>query len=298
MRASSPRCAGLAHACPTASAASSTICVRHHDPSPSRSGSCTTRPAACRSSSQRCTLRRCARTNRARSAAIARDRTPADHRRQPHDQLRDRRRVARRPRRVPEPEQVALDRVRARLQPIVARRRAPARSPRPGQQTRRPPAARARPAAARSPADTNDATSPEHEAADARSSGTANARRRHGSTKHCARERTLAAQLDRRRAGRCEDASARRPDPSKGVGDPSGSAATVRATFICGRSPRGGAEWPEGRRRRPGGYPVFVVLRPPSPAGRGMRTRRTSAAPLRRAREPSAVRAVESGGAR
>ncbi len=48
-------------------AASSTICVRHHCPRPSRSGTCATSPAACKSSSQRCTLLRCARTNRARS---------------------------------------------------------------------------------------------------------------------------------------------------------------------------------------------------------------------------------------
>ena len=54
--------------CAVGSAASSrTIWVRHHCPRPSRSGTCATIPAACRSSSQRCTLLRCARTNRARS---------------------------------------------------------------------------------------------------------------------------------------------------------------------------------------------------------------------------------------
>ena len=51
-----------------AGAASSTICVRHQRPPSSRSGSSATRPAASRSSSHRCTLRRWARTNRARSA--------------------------------------------------------------------------------------------------------------------------------------------------------------------------------------------------------------------------------------
>ena len=106
-------------------AGSSTICVRHHSPSPSRSGSCTTKPAACRSSSQRCTLRRCARTNLAPLGTIARDRTPAHHRRQPRHQLPDRGREPRRALRVTEPEQVALDRVRARLQPIIPRRLAP-----------------------------------------------------------------------------------------------------------------------------------------------------------------------------
>ena len=37
---------------------------------------------------------------------------------------------------------------------------------------------------------------PRDEASDARSSGTANARRRRGSTRRCAHEQTLAAQLD------------------------------------------------------------------------------------------------------
>lgn len=59
-------------------------------------------------------------------STLARDRAPADHRRQPHDQLPDRRRVPSRLGRVPEPEQVSLDRVRPRLEPIVTGRRAPA----------------------------------------------------------------------------------------------------------------------------------------------------------------------------
>jgi hypothetical protein len=55
-----------------------------------------------------------------------RHRAPAHHRRQPHNQLLDRARVARRARRMPEPKQVALDRVRARLEPVIARRDAAA----------------------------------------------------------------------------------------------------------------------------------------------------------------------------
>jgi len=57
---------------------------------------------------------------------VARDLAPAHHRRQPRDQLPDRRREPGRALCVPEPEDVALDRVRARLEPIVTRRRAPA----------------------------------------------------------------------------------------------------------------------------------------------------------------------------
>ena len=75
---------------------------------------------------------------------VARDRAPAHHRRQPHHQLPDRRRVARRPLRVPEPEQVPLDRVRARLQPIVARRRCSRALGAPAPAARRRPGGRAR----------------------------------------------------------------------------------------------------------------------------------------------------------
>ena len=104
--------------------------MRHQRPSQSFSGSCATRPAACRSSSQRCTLRRCARTKRARAARAARHLAPAHHRRQPDDELLDRRREARRARRVPEPVRVALHGVHPRLEAIVARRRAAAGAPR------------------------------------------------------------------------------------------------------------------------------------------------------------------------
>ena len=65
---------------------------------------------------------------------IARDVTPAHHRRQPRHQLPDRRRKPRRALRMPEPEHVALDRIHARFVPIVAGCRASARSPRTTQQ--------------------------------------------------------------------------------------------------------------------------------------------------------------------
>ncbi len=109
-------------------------------------------------------------------AAPARNPAPAHHRRQPHDELLDRRRVPPRTGGVPEPEQVALDRVHARLEPIVTRRRAApapvARGPADAHTTKRPGSggrgARAgryqrRPDAPR-------------RGSDARSSGTANAR--------------------------------------------------------------------------------------------------------------------------
>ena len=66
--------------------------------------------------------------------ALTRNRPPAHHRRQPRDQLLDRTREPARPRRVTQAEQVALDRIGARLEPIVTRRRAPACPPRAAQQ--------------------------------------------------------------------------------------------------------------------------------------------------------------------
>ena len=118
----------------SAGALCSTICVRHHEPCSSHSGSCATRPAACEIVEP--ALHAAAvRSHKPRTPdRIARDRPPADHRRQPHDQLRDRRRVTRRARRVAQPEQVALDRVRARLKPVIPGRRAAARRSRAGQQ--------------------------------------------------------------------------------------------------------------------------------------------------------------------
>lgn len=60
---------------------------------------------------------------------LPRDCAPADHWRQPHDELTDRRRVPSRAGGVPQPEQVTLDRVRARLEAIVPRGRAAAFPP-------------------------------------------------------------------------------------------------------------------------------------------------------------------------
>ena len=213
--------------------------------------------------------------------AIARDRTPADHRRQPRHQLRDRRREARRALRVPEPEQVALDRVRARLQPIITRRRAAARSrrARPSSAHDHQPARLSRQRLDRRPIPTT--RRPSSTRRKVRSSGTANARRRHGSTT------ALRTRADARGtagpAVRSRDAGRSRrttnPTPREGVGDPSGSAATVREyvhmwalTRQVALSGRKAAD--EDR----AGYPVFFVLRAESrrpaepPAQRGVRS--------------------------
>jgi hypothetical protein len=56
--------------------------------------------------------------------------TPSHHRRQPHDELLDRRRVARRPCGVTETEEVAFERVGARLEPVIAWRAAPSHAAR------------------------------------------------------------------------------------------------------------------------------------------------------------------------
>ena len=192
--------------------------------------------------------------------ATARNRPPADHRRQPHDELRDRRRVPRRPLRVTEPEQVALDRVRARLQPIVARRRAAARTTRPAEQRAHDQAARLSAAAARSPADTNDATtSDEWRMRVQRHRQRPQAPRQHEALRTRTDARGTAGDRPDRRATR---SSARRTRPLKRGWRSVRRTATVRKSrHMWAPSPRASAEWPEGRRRRPGGYPVFFVPR-------------------------------------
>ena len=134
------RCATASSRLDGSGAASRTICVRHQLPSASRSGSWATRPAASRSSSQRCTLR--GARERTAPARAPRHRPPPHHRRQPDDELRDRRRVPRRPPGVTQTEQVALDRVRARLEPVVARGRAAAGTTGPAEQRAHDEAAR------------------------------------------------------------------------------------------------------------------------------------------------------------
>ncbi len=189
---------------------------------------------------------------------VARHRTLAHHRRQPRHQLPDRGRKPRRALRMTQPEHVALDRVRPRLQPIIAWCLAPPRSVRAGVHHQPPVRARLD----RRPIPDE----PRARRADARSSGTANTRRRRGSTKHCAHKRTLAAQLEKPRPGRAGGASdAGRRTPKIGVGDPSGAQLQMGQAFsrallseLCAR---------QGRVRRPGCYPVFVVLGQPSAGG-------------------------------
>src|SRR4051812_3452716 len=68
-----------------------------------------------------------------------------------------------------------------------------------------------------------------------RSSGTASARRRRGSTKHRARERTLAAQLGELRTAERPGVQAQQdPAPEAGVGDPSGTRLRFGASAYVG----------------------------------------------------------------
>src|SRR3954452_16390980 len=74
---------------------------------------------------------------------------------------------------------------------------------------------------------------PRDEATDARSSGTANARRHHGSTKHCAHEQTLAAQLEKPSTQgpgglRAHGVATRQ----EGVGDPSDMRLELKDAFM------------------------------------------------------------------
>jgi hypothetical protein len=74
--------------------------------------------------------------------------------------------------------------------------------------------------------------------ADARSSGTANARRRHGSDQHRASERTLAAQLETPSAAAAPACSAHdQPTPHEGVGDPSATRLQLRVRAYVGAHP-------------------------------------------------------------
>ncbi len=185
------------------------------------------------------------RSNEARSVGTAaRHRPPSHDRREPDDQLRDRRRVARRPSRMAEPEQVALYGVHARLQ-----RHRPASSSRAHGRDR---AARTRPgdparaaAARRRPVPRGRGVS----------SGTASASG--AGQREAARSRTDA----RGAAGRLPNHDAR--DPSGGRLE-FGSSAYVGSGAKRVRAGVAG----DGRRTRPGGHPVFFVPEPNAQAGR------------------------------
>ena len=162
---------------------------------------------------------------------IARDRTPADHRRQPCDELRDRGRVAGGTRRMTEPEQVALDRVGARLQAVIARRAAPARSPRPGQQRddHVPPGLR-RQRLDRRPIPTTR-----------RDNGCAVQRHRQR-PRTSRQQEALRSRTDARGTAGWNPASARDRDPREGVGYPSGARLELLSALSyvapCGASER------------------------------------------------------------
>jgi hypothetical protein len=193
--------------------------------------------------------------------APARHLAPAHHRRQPHDKLLDGRREPTRVRGVTEPEQVALDRVRTRLQAIVTRRRA---SPRPARASQE---------------------RVHHQAA--RLGGQWRARRsiptttwRLAAVKRCAfqrhrqRPRPPGARTSRQRS-RADARGAAGPAPSSRERASTGArrphprnrgwrsvrrTATVAGQGIWSRSSRSG-RWLEDRSGRPGCKPVFLVLR-------------------------------------
>jgi hypothetical protein len=188
---------------------------------------------------------------------LAWDAAPAHHRCQPHDELLDRAREPPRPRRVPEPEQVALDRVRPRLDPIITRRDAPAGAPGAAQQrahhqpaglrwqrrVRRPIPTARRPAAVmrgcafqrhRERPTTPHACETQHLRADARgAAGQAPSSREQGSV------------------------SARRPHPSRRGWRSVRRPATVGEERICGCSSRS-TSWLEDRSGKTGQAPGLL----------------------------------------
>ena len=221
-------------------AGSSTICVRHHSPAVVALGLVRDHARGLQVIQPALHAACDARARTAPARRVARDRAPAHHRRQPRHQLPDRRREPRRALRVPEPEQVALDRVRARLQPIITGRRAAARAARAAQQRghhhapglgrqrldRRPIPTTRRPSSS-SVRMCDPAAPPTPEgAAAASSTAPASGRSRHS-------WRAPRAAAARRRSG------ARRRRPSTGVGDPSGARLQFGARAYVGAHPTG-----------------------------------------------------------
>jgi hypothetical protein len=210
----------------------STICVRHQTPSPSRSGWCTTRPATCRSSSQRCTLRRCARMNAARRTRSCgtgpQPITGANPTTNCPIEVAYRAEPAAWPSRN-KYRLTAYTRVSNRSSPGVEQPRSRRARPSSAMTTSRPGSAGNGSIAGRYQRrrDSRDG------AADGRSSGTASARGHHGSTKPRARERTLAAQLDQGSTAEQELVGAHVDvPPQRGVGDPSGTRLELRDAFM------------------------------------------------------------------
>jgi hypothetical protein len=265
--------------------------VRHHNPCPSRSGSCATTPAVSRSSSQRCTLLRCARTNRARSS---RSRGTAP---QPITGANPTTScsidVANRAERCAWPSR---NKYRLTAYARVSRRSSPGvRQPRSRRALLSSALTRSLPGSAGSGSVAGRyqrRDDPRARTAVAWPSGTANARKRRGSKQQCARERTLAAQLKPTDAAGARMRSAHdEATPQQGVGDPSATRLQFGVTAYVSATRSSGAEWPEGRRRRPGAYPVFFVLRGDVSVDRGMRSPRPGPAGSRKRQWASPTRA-------
>ncbi len=170
--------------------------------------------------------------------ATAGNRAPGHHRRQPEHELLHGGRKPRRPAGVTEPEQVALDRVDPRLDPIITRRDTTARTTRTTQQgahhqaarlvrqrrTRRPiPTTTRRPGAGKRCAFQRHRQRP-----------TAPGARRTQRSRADARGAAGPAASSRKRAS----TDTRGPHPSKGVGDPSGARLQLADNSYVG-APRG-----------------------------------------------------------
>jgi hypothetical protein len=204
--------------------------------------------------------------------ATAGNRAPAHHPRQPRHQLLQRTREPARPRRMPQPEQVALDRVHPRLQPIITRRPTATPPPRPAQQRAHDqPARLRRDRRARRPIST-----------------TTRPTRRGALQRHRQRPKTPTARHTRRpradargaaeRADRSRkrgSAGARSPRPSGRGWRSVRQTATVRSgIYVSSSRSRSGFEAAAEDRAR---YPVFLVLRGPAGAALGSAEGRSAA---------------------
>ena len=196
---------------------------------------------------------------------------------------------------MPEPEQVALDRVHARLQPIIPGRRTAARSTSSTQQRRHDEPARLGRDRRASPADTSDVALDDE--ADARSSGTASARRRQHRTRHDRRRadaRGAAEPADRSRADGLSRRTTTQPLGEGLAIRPPGGYSSAQA-FMWAPRGAGVASKPQ---RKTGPAPGLSRSAAGRTAGRGSgRTRPpTSTAGRRRRAEASGNRlGVESG---
>jgi hypothetical protein len=202
--------------------------------------------------------------------AAAGNRAPGHHRRQPDHQLLHRGRKPPRPAGVTEPEQVALDRVDPRLDPIITRRDTTPRTTGAPQQrahhqptrlSRQRRARRPIPTTTRRPVATMRCAFQRH-----RQRPKTPGARRTPRSRADARGTAGPTPSSRERASTCT----RGPHPSGGGWRSVRRTATVGGTCICECSSRSTGVVREPH-ERPGWPPVFLVLAALSPAGRDKR---------------------------